>query len=165
MICASGLVVKSNVAIVGPRVRFPAGAVYILLISLLLISPPPYPPEGGIWRMHNHPMLSRKPLPEQLGWIYFSYLLMATALGFDLICLYEFPEIGDVQPILYLRSSTYSLIWSRVYTTSPTSFMTILYFDNLYLWHKEWIFDSINYLLTLFPYDNGTDVFTSNKKG
>ena len=25
--CASGLVVKSNVAIVGPRVRFPAGAI------------------------------------------------------------------------------------------------------------------------------------------
>ena len=35
--------VKSNVAIVGPRVRFPAGALYILLISLLLISHPPYP--------------------------------------------------------------------------------------------------------------------------
>ena len=24
--------------------------------------------EGGIWRMHNHPMLSQKPLTEQLGW-------------------------------------------------------------------------------------------------
>ena len=33
--CASGLVVKSNVAIVGPRVRFPAGAYYGGLAQLV----------------------------------------------------------------------------------------------------------------------------------
>ena len=33
--CASGLVVKSNVAIVGPRVRFPAGAFYGGLAQLV----------------------------------------------------------------------------------------------------------------------------------
>ncbi len=33
-VCASGLVVKSNIPIVGPRVRFPAGAVFGIVLLL-----------------------------------------------------------------------------------------------------------------------------------
>ena len=49
---------------------------------------------------------------------------------------------------------------SLVRTTYLTSGVTLLQQNNSYLWHKHWIFEKKNDLLTLFLYSTGTDILT-----